>query len=64
MENPNRVTTQAYSSINEKRSDSKKNGQEFPQREVVSSLMYLAVGCRPDISFALGVCSRHMKNLL
>lgn len=33
--------------------------QHFPYREVVGSLMYLAIDSRPDISYALGVASRH-----
>ena len=34
----------------------------FPYREVVGSLMYLAVGTRPDICFALNNASRYMEN--
>lgn len=35
-----------------------------PYREVVGSLMYLAIGSRPDIAFALSYVCQHMENPL
>lgn len=35
---------------------------KYPYRELIGSLMYLAVGTRPDISHAVGMVSRFMEN--
>lgn len=33
----------------------------FPYRQLVGSIMYLAMGTRPDISYAIGVASRYLE---
>ncbi|BET01094.1 Reverse transcriptase (RNA-dependent DNA polymerase) [Nesidiocoris tenuis] len=35
---------------------------DFPYRQIIGALMYLMVGTRPDISYALGVVSRSLEN--
>lgn len=35
---------------------------KFPYRQLIGSLMYLAVGTRPDIAFSVGNVSRYMEN--
>lgn len=39
-----------------------KNEVTFPYREAVGSLMYLSVGSRPDICFAVNKASRYVEN--
>lgn len=34
----------------------------FPYREAVVSLMYLSIATRPDITYAMGMVSRHLNN--
>lgn len=34
---------------------------KYPYRQLIGNLMYLSVGTRPDISFAIGYVSRYMK---
>lgn len=37
------------------------NASSYPYRELIGSLMYLAVGTRPDIAHAVGIASRYLE---
>jgi hypothetical protein len=63
MEHSKAVTTPADISRNESSAaDTVVKQPEVPFREAVGSLMYLAVGTRPDIAFAVGRVSQHLSN--
>ena len=34
---------------------------DVPYRQVIGSLMYLMIGCRPDLAFAIGKLSQHAE---
>lgn len=61
MDNCNSVTTPAEANHVLSRNDEKR-ATNFPYREAVGSLMYLAVATRPDISYAVGSVSRFLEN--
>ncbi|XP_055908638.1 uncharacterized protein LOC129943317 [Eupeodes corollae] len=60
MNEANPVSTPAESITYKDTDKIKDEVQHFPYREAVGSLMYLEIGSRPDISYALGVASRHL----
>lgn len=42
------------------RNDKDDSVEQYPYRELIGSLMYLAIGTRPDIAFAVGYLSRFL----
>jgi len=42
--------------------DARANMAKVPYRELIGKLLYLAVATRPDISYAVGVLCRFVKN--
>jgi hypothetical protein len=39
-----------------------KDSNTFPYREAIGSLMYLMIGTRPDLAYAIGKLSQHCEN--
>ena len=60
MIDANPVSTPAETSLYS--NDEEKLTSNYPFREAVGSLMYLAVGTRPDICFAVSYISRFLEN--
>lgn len=60
MENCDSVSTPADTNQSMHNFD-ESDASKFPYRELVGSLMYLAVGTRPDIAYAVGVVSRFLE---
>lgn len=60
MDNCNSVTTPA--DPNQVLCSSEVKSTQFPYRQAVGSLMYLAVATRPDISYAVGLVSRFLEH--
>ena len=60
MENANPVGTPIIKSS--QNIEPGKAESKFPYRSAVGALMYLMVGTRPDIAYAVGVASRSLEN--
>ena len=60
MENANPVETPIIKSS--QNIEPGKAESKFPYRSAVGALMYLMVGTRPDIAYAVGVASRSLEN--
>ena len=60
MENANPVETPIIKSS--QNNEPGKAESKFPYRSAVGALMYLMVGTRPDIAYAVGVASRSLEN--
>jgi hypothetical protein len=65
MVDANPVAIPAEKGINTKTDSHPKDSAltiETPYQEAVGSLMYLAIGTRPDIVYAVGAVSQYLKN--
>lgn len=62
MEDCNPVTTPGDPNQRMTKGDEAASDEAFPYRQLIGSLMYLAIATRPDICHALGVVSRYMEH--
>lgn len=61
MLSANPISTPADPHVRLQKSTTEEN-VSFPYSQAVGALLYLAIGTRPDIAFAVGVASRYMCN--
>lgn len=61
MENCNTVSTPSDTN-QQMQSFDESSASNYPYRELIGSLMYLAVGTRPDLAHAVGIASRYLQN--